>query len=51
LVTSAVGPNITLFDTGFVLSRNTNYYFRVRAVNATGASAWVNASPFPIRTP
>jgi Fibronectin type III domain len=33
------------------LSRNTNYYFRIRANNGSFVfTAWVNASPFPIRT-
>jgi predicted phage tail protein len=51
LVTVNVGSNITTFNTGYVLFRNANYYFRIRAVNATGPSVWVNATPFPIRTP
>jgi len=33
------------------LSRNTVYYYRVRANNNLGgSSAWTNAQPFPIRT-
>ena len=32
------------------LSRATTYYLRVRADNAVGSSAWVNATPFPIVT-
>jgi hypothetical protein len=33
------------------LSRNTTYYYRIRANNSLGgASAWTNAQPFPIRT-
>jgi FtsP/CotA-like multicopper oxidase with cupredoxin domain len=33
------------------LSRNTVYYFRIRANNNVGdSSAWTNALPFPIRT-
>jgi len=39
----------TLTVTG--LSRNTQYWFRIRANNGTIIfSAWVNATPFPIRT-
>ena len=50
LVTSTVGANVTTFTTGNV-ARFTSYYFRVRATNAVGASAWVNATPFPVLTP
>ena len=33
------------------LSRNTVYYYRIRANNNLGgSSAWTNAQPFPIRT-
>lgn len=32
------------------LSRATTYYFRIRANNTIGSSAWVNATPFPIIT-
>lgn len=32
------------------LSKATTYYVRIRADNATGSSAWVNATPFPIVT-
>jgi len=33
------------------VSRNTTYYYRIRANNAVGGSSvWVNAMPFPIRT-
>jgi len=32
------------------LSKATTYYFRIRANNAVGSSAWVNATPFPIVT-
>jgi FtsP/CotA-like multicopper oxidase with cupredoxin domain len=46
LVTSAVGPNVTTFTTGNI--PRVAYYFRVRAVNALGPSAWVNATPFPV---
>jgi hypothetical protein len=50
LTTSNVGANVTTFQTGN-LSRGTRYWFRVRANNALGSSAWVNATPFPIITP
>jgi FtsP/CotA-like multicopper oxidase with cupredoxin domain len=50
LVTSTVGANVTTFTTGNV-ARNTPYYFRIQATNGAGASAWVNAAPFPITTP
>ena len=32
------------------VTRNTTYYYRIRANNLGGSSAWVNALPFPIRT-
>jgi len=41
LLTVGVGPNVETFNTGNV-SRNTTYYFRVRAVNGSGASGWTN---------
>lgn len=50
LVTSTAGANVTTFTTGNV-NRNTQYYYRVRANNGPIGSAWVNAAPFPIRTP
>ena len=50
LVTSQVNANTTTYQTGN-LTRNTPYYFRIRAINGVGQSAWVNAVPFPIKTP
>ena len=32
------------------VTRNTTYYFRIRANGTGGSSAWTNAQPFPIRT-
>jgi titin len=32
-------------------TRNRSYYYRIRAVNPAGVSAWVNMTPFPIVTP
>ena len=34
-----------------LLPRRTTYYYRIRAENAYGVSAWVNMTPFPIVTP
>ncbi|UCF93128.1 MAG: fibronectin type III domain-containing protein [Desulfobacterales bacterium] len=50
LNTVTVAANLqTLTQTG--LSRNTAYYYRIRANNGTIiSSAWVNATPFPITT-
>ncbi len=50
LTTSNVAANVTTFTTGN-LSRGTRYWFRVRANNQLGSSAWVNATPFPLITP
>jgi len=50
LVTSTVAANVTTFTTGNV-ARNTAYYFRIWATNIAGASALVEATPFPIITP
>ena len=50
LVTVTVGANTTTYTTGNVL-RNTPFYFRIRANNGAGSSAWTNAVPFPVYTP
>jgi FtsP/CotA-like multicopper oxidase with cupredoxin domain len=50
VVTSTVGANIQTFTTGN-LPRAATFYFRVQAFNASGTSAYVNATPFPITTP
>jgi len=50
VVTASVGADVTTFTSG-KLSRTTPYYFRVLAFNASGPSAWTNATPFPIVTP
>jgi len=50
LTTSTVNANVTTFTSGN-LPRGATYYFRVQAYNASGVSAWVNATPFPITTP
>ncbi len=49
VVTTTVPANAVLFRTAN-LQRRTNYYFRIQSFNAAGASAWVNAVPFPINT-
>jgi len=49
LNTKTVGSNTTTrVETR---NRNQNYFYRIQAYNALGASAWMNASPFPIHTP
>ena len=49
LTTTNVGANTTSLSQ--ILARNTQYYYRIRANNgATLFSAWVNATPLPIRT-
>lgn len=51
LISSAsVAVNATTFTTPN-LARGSVYYFRIRAFNDAGVSAWVNAIPFPIVTP
>jgi FtsP/CotA-like multicopper oxidase with cupredoxin domain len=50
LTTTNLGANATTFQAGN-LSRGSRYWFRVRANNQLGSSAWVNATPFPLMTP
>ena len=50
VVTTSLGANVTTYTTG-TISRTAQYYFRIQAYNAVGASAWVNATPFPIAIP
>jgi FtsP/CotA-like multicopper oxidase with cupredoxin domain len=50
VVTATVPANTTRY-TVRNLPRNTKYYFRVRATNTLGASAWANATPAPLTTP
>jgi hypothetical protein len=50
LKTFTAAANTTFFTQE--VSRNKSYYYRIRSVNPiTGPSAWVNATPFPIKTP
>jgi len=49
LSTTGVGAVTTLTQTG--LARGASYYYRIRAVNAVGNSAYVNATPSPVVTP
>jgi predicted phage tail protein len=50
LVTWNLAANTTTSgDTG--LGHGVSYYYRIRAENASGVSAWVNLVPFPITTP
>jgi FtsP/CotA-like multicopper oxidase with cupredoxin domain len=50
VTTHSVNANVTTHTTGN-LPRGATYYFRVRAVNNSGVSDWVNALPFPTITP
>jgi FtsP/CotA-like multicopper oxidase with cupredoxin domain len=45
---TAAANTTTLTQTG--LARNTQYWYRIQSTNIVGSSAWVNATPFPIRT-
>ncbi|MFB3789359.1 MAG: hypothetical protein ACE15F_23615 [bacterium] len=47
--TLTAGVNVTSLQDR--VQRNSTYYYRIQSVNLLGASAWVNANPFPIRTP
>ncbi len=48
---STVNANVQTFTTGN-LRRGADYYFQVQAFNnVSGASAWVNATPYPVPTP
>jgi hypothetical protein len=50
LTTTNVAANVTTL-TQTSLSSNTQYWYRIRANNGTFIfTAWVNATPFPIRT-
>jgi hypothetical protein len=46
---TAAANATTLTQSG--LPRGVTYYYRIRADNVGGSSAWVNATPFPITTP
>ncbi len=46
LATYTANANTTTFTTGNM--PRFAYYFRIRAVNVLGTSAWVNATPFPL---
>ncbi len=50
VVTTTVAANTVRFRTAN-LPRAASYCFRIRSANAAGASAWVNASPFPVLAP
>ncbi len=48
---NTVNPGGAVRSITQTLSRNTTYYYRIRANdNISGPSAWANALPFPIRT-
>ena len=48
--TATAGANATTWTSGNV-ARHTPFYVRIQATNAGGASAPLNATPFPITTP
>jgi FtsP/CotA-like multicopper oxidase with cupredoxin domain len=50
LVTVRAAANATTYTTGPV-PRFASYYLRIASINGSGASAWVNAAPFPVTTP
>jgi len=48
---STVNPAAGARSLTQTVTRNTTYYYRIRANNSiSGSSAWANAQPFPIRT-
>lgn len=49
LNTNTVGANTVKLQQN--RNRGTTYYYRIQAYNSTGASVWVNFTPFPIVTP
>ncbi|MBK8050355.1 MAG: hypothetical protein IPK16_26570, partial [Anaerolineales bacterium] len=49
LATSTVAANVRTFSQ--TRTRGSINYYRVQAYNANGASAWVNATPFPVTAP
>jgi FtsP/CotA-like multicopper oxidase with cupredoxin domain len=50
MVASIVKADTTTF-TAEDLTRNTPYYFRIKAINSVGASAYTHAEPLPVLTP
>jgi hypothetical protein len=40
-----------VYIAGSSFIRYQNFYFRIRSFNNAGQSVWVNATPFPVRTP
>jgi FtsP/CotA-like multicopper oxidase with cupredoxin domain len=44
-------PGLTLNPDTDTVGRPGTYYYRIRAVNPVGNSAWTNASPFPLVVP
>ncbi len=50
LTTTTVAGGLRTLTQTRQLRANTVYYFRVRANNGGGSSAWTNVLPFPIRT-
>jgi hypothetical protein len=44
------GANVSSYTTPNI-ARNTDFWFRIRATNANGSSAWTVATPSPIRYP
>jgi hypothetical protein len=49
LTSFTAAANATTFSQA--TGRGVSYYYRIRANNLGGSSAWVNAAPFPIVTP
>jgi FtsP/CotA-like multicopper oxidase with cupredoxin domain len=49
VVSNTVSANTTTFQTGN-LSPKTRYYFRIRAINGSAQSAWVNSAPPSVLT-
>jgi predicted phage tail protein len=49
VATYTVGANVTSFSQS--VSAGVSLYYSVRATNASGGSAWVNAAPFPTIVP
>ena len=50
-LTFNAGANATSYSTNAGIVRQTWYYVQIRAYNISGPSPWIQANPYPVRTP